>query len=69
MSRGNWIAVASVGLTIALSAVGATWLVSSAIGDVRTELKTDIAAVRTELGSRISAVEGKLDIIIEALNI
>lgn len=55
---------------------GATWWVSSAIGDVRTELHEDISALEVrmverigDLESRISGVEGKLDVIIRGLNI
>lgn len=45
-------------ITIISTVGGSTWLVSRAIGDVRSEL-----------GDRISTIEGKLDVLIAGLDI
>lgn len=52
-------------LAFATAVAGGAWLISSSIGQVRTDLTAEIAAVRTDL----AAVEAKLDLLITGLDI
>lgn len=72
----SWGGALAIGSTLVVAVGGATWLIATSIGQVRTDLIAEIGAVRTEIVSlevrmekRLSTVEAKLDLLIEALNI
>ncbi|MCY3705290.1 MAG: hypothetical protein OXH08_07280 [Gammaproteobacteria bacterium] len=59
------LAVAAVAIPLIATIAGSAWLIASSIADVRTELKAEIGEVRTGL----AVVEGKLDLLLDALDI
>ena len=72
----KWGGAVTLGLALAAAVAGGTWLISSSISQVRTDLSAEISQVRTDLSAEIaevrsdlSAVEAKLDLLIDAMDI
>ena len=59
MTRDTW-ALACATFTLIVTLVGATWKVSSAMGEVRSELGGRVGAVE----ARVSAVEANSEVLV-----
>ena len=70
MDKGKeWLERWGAMLAIVATVGGGSWLVATAIGNVRTDLTEQIHSVELRMETRLSAMEGKLDILIDGLNI